>query len=336
MLRPLAELIQRGWQRPGWINRLLYPLSVGYAGVMAVRRQAYRCGILKRHKLPLPLIVVGNISVGGAGKTPLLIELVEHLKSRGMAPGVISRGYRGRSACWPREVDEAATAAEVGDEPVLIFRRCRVPVMVGPDRVRSARLLIDTHRCDIILSDDGFQHLALRRDLDIVVLDGERRFGNGWCLPAGPLREPPGALDRAGIIIANGHSRAGEFAMDTRIDHAVPLGGGAPRALREFAGKTVHAVAGIGNPGRFFRQLEAHGITLVAHEYPDHHIFTAADLAFAATERDMAVLMTEKDAVKCETLVTSGKAAGQFWVIPLRVVLEPGLLTAVFDRITIK
>ncbi len=342
MLRRLSLKIRHGWQRPGWLNRLLYPLSLGYAGLMAARRRAYQLGVLKRHKPPAPLIVVGNISAGGVGKTPLVIELVEYLKSRGMKPGVVTRGYRGRSASWPRKVDEGVTAGEVGDEPLLIFRRCRVPVMAGPDRLRGARALVGEHGCDVVLSDDGFQHFALERDLDIVVMDGERRFGNGWCLPAGPLREPPAALARAGIIVINGREhghgqprgQSGEnvFAMNVCIDRAVGLDGGQTRALREFAGHTVHAVAGIGNPGRFFRQLEAHGIRVTPHEYPDHHRFTPADLAFAAHD-DRALLMTEKDAVKCEALGIAPEITARCWAVPLRVILAPELLPAVFERV---
>lgn len=336
MLRRLSHMIRRGWRHPRWVNRLLYPLSLGYAGLMSARRRAYGCGLFKRHKLPVPLVVVGNLSVGGAGKTPLVIKLVERFKSRGMNPGVISRGYRGCSPSWPREVVEGVDAEEVGDEPVLIFRRCRVPVVAGPDRLRSARLLLDRHGCDIILSDDGFQHLALARDLDIVVIDGEQPFGNGWCLPAGPLREPPAALARAGIIVVNGEPRPGpgrgEFAMNAYVDRAVRMDGAQTRGLGEFAGQTVHGVAGIGNPGRFFRQLEAHGIQVVSHEYPDHHRFTPADFAFAANSH-LAVLMTEKDAVKCEALTIPPATAGRCWTVPLRVTLPVDLLPAVFDRL---
>ncbi len=332
MLRRLSQHIRRGWQHPGWINRWLYPLSLIYAGLMWLRRRAYQLGICQRHKLPVPLVVVGNISVGGTGKTPLVIELVEHFKSRERKPGVVVRGYRGRSTSWPRLVTEGVSAEQVGDEPVLIFRRCRVPVMAGPDRLRSARLLVgDAHGCDIIISDDGFQHLEMARDLDIVVIDGERRFGNGWCLPAGPLREPLNALARAGIVIVNGEPEAGELhTMKMHIDHAVPLHGKQTRALREFAGQPVHAVAGIGNPGRFFRQLQAHGIDLMPHEYPDHHRFTAADFAFAAD--GATVLMTEKDAVKCEALMPAETAA-RCWVVPLRLALAPALLSEVCDRV---
>ena len=337
MLRQMSHRVRRGWQHRGWRNRLLYPLSLIYAALMSARHCAYKLGIFRRHKLPVPVVVVGNLSVGGTGKTPLVVELVEHFKHRGMKPGVVSRGYRGCSAFWPREVDEGVSAVEVGDEPVLIFRRCRVPVVAAPDRLRGARLLVDKHHCDIIISDDGFQHLALVRDLDIVVIDGERGFGNGWCLPAGPLREPPAALARAGMVVVNGESEGqfvvGEFTMKTHLDHAVQLDNAVTkmRPLSEFAGQTVHALAGVGNPGRFFRQLQTHGIHLIPHEYPDHHAFTPADFAFAADD-DHALLMTEKDAVKCQTMMPPAIAA-RCWVVPLQVTLAPGLLSAVCDRV---
>ncbi len=349
----MLSAIQRGWQHPRPLNRLLYPLSLLYASAMQARRQAYRLGVLKSHKLPLPFIVVGNLTVGGVGKTPLLIALVQHLKTRGLAPGVISRGYRGRSAAWPREVTEHVTAAEVGDEPVLIFQRCQVPVVVGPNRMRSARRLLAKHHCDILLSDDGFQHLALQRDMDIVVVDGERRFGNGWCLPAGPLREPRRALQRATLIVVNQQraqpTRSGEFAMHTSIEWAVRLGdrgdgGGGGRQtppqvckLSDFGGQTVHAVAGLGNPERFFNQLRAHRIQIIAHPYPDHHMFTPADFDFAAAQPNLPVLMTEKDAVKCSPLLASGAltagAAQRYWKVPLQVRLAPELLSAVRARL---
>lgn len=325
---------------------------------MAARRYAYRIGILKRHKLSVPLVVVGNISVGGTGKTPLVIELVESFKLRGMKPGVVSRGYRGRRTNLPCVVDESVVAEQVGDEPLLIFRRCQVPVMVGRDRVRGACALIDAHGCDIIISDDGFQHYALARDLDIVVIDGARRFGNGWCLPAGPLREPQAALKRAGIIVVNGERHVNadantdtntsiqvsgkdalaenEFAMTTHLDHVVRLDNAQIGALRDFANQTVHAVTGIGNPSKFFRQLEAHGITVIPHEYPDHHPFTPADFAFAAQD-DAAVLVTEKDAVKFQTpnqsLTLPPPIADRCWVVPLCVNLGADLLPAIFTRV---
>ena len=334
----MLRALRRGWRRPRWLNRLLYPLSLGYAFAMRLRRIAYRAGILRRHALPVPLIVVGNLSVGGVGKTPLVMELVARLQRRGFAPGVISRGYRrggggGGGGRETREVGEHSSAAEVGDEPLLIARRCRAPVAVGASRLRSARWLIEERGCNILVSDDGFQHHALRRDLDIVVVDGERRFGNGWCLPAGPLREPPGALGRADLVVVNGDANdTDEFNMTTRIAHAVCIADGRRRELGEFAGQAVHALAAIGNPRRFFRQLQGYGIDVVAHPFPDHHPFTAADIEGVAAGDDAPLLMTEKDAVKCEPLVDA-QLARRCWVAPLRVTLGAGLDAAVFARL---
>ncbi len=408
----IRRAIVRGWQRPRIINRLLYPLALGYDGGMRVRQALYRRGILRSRQLPVPVVVVGNLSLGGVGKTPLVIALVGHLQGRGMRPGVVSRGYGrdvgrggagvagfgGVGADEPdepgdggREVGADSTAAQVGDEPLLIFRRCRAPVMVGANRYRNARWLIAKRGCDIIISDDGFQHLKLRRNLDIVVVDGARPFGNGWCLPAGPLRESPAALNRAGMVVANvavagdsidasglgdadggasadgraaddlgGKGDSGDVAADSdgsghtdRHESAPPIGAFVMRArlryaqrlgrqagdhasaerreLSAFAGKSVHAVAGIGHPQRFFRHLAAHGISAAAHIYPDHHPFTAPDFAFA--DAATTVLMTEKDAVKCEPLLAAGALCGEYWALPLELTLSPGLMPAVFERL---
>ncbi|MGR3984265.1 MAG: tetraacyldisaccharide 4'-kinase [Gammaproteobacteria bacterium] len=350
----MLRALRRGWRRPRWQNRLAYPLSLLYAGLMRARALAYQCGLLRSYRIAAAVIVVGNLTVGGAGKTPLVIALARACKARGMKPGVIARGYRSRGARGAREVADGMSAREVGDEPLLIHQKCRVPVAVGRSRAQSARLLVDKHHCDIVISDDGFQHLALRRDLDIIVIDGERRFGNNWCLPAGPLREPPAALARADLVVVNGaRAGAGEFALEARIECAVRMDGddaggddtdgdenasgraGADarrsRALGDFAGMRVHAVAGIGNPGRFFRQLRAHGLEVVPHPFPDHHHFAAADLAFAA--RGGTVFLTEKDAVKCAPLIAAGAARGAFWTVPLRITPPPELLRAVFERI---
>ncbi|MGR3913753.1 MAG: tetraacyldisaccharide 4'-kinase [Gammaproteobacteria bacterium] len=356
----LREL-RRGWRRPRWRNRLAYPLSLLYAGLMRARAHAYRCGLLRRHRIAVPVVVVGNLTLGGTGKTPLVIELAHACKARGMKPGVIARGYRAERASGAREITRGMSAFAAGDEPLLIYQKCRVPVAIGRSRAQSAQLLVDKHQCDIIISDDGFQHLALRRDLDIVVIDGERRFGNKWCLPAGPLREPPAALARADFVVVNGadaDAGAGEIAWEARIEYAVRIGGGdggdgggggddnddngggggkhaqpggATRALGDFAGMRAHAVAGIGNPGRFFRQLRAHGIDVVQHAFPDHHHFAAADLAFAA--RGDTLLLTEKDAVKCAPIIAAGAARGAYWAVPLIAPPPPELLRAVFARI---
>lgn len=345
----MLRAVQRGWQRPRLLNRVLYPLSLLYAAGMAARAGAYRAGVFARHKLPAPLVVVGNICAGGAGKTPLVIALAAAMQARGLKPGIITRGYRARpgpARSWPRAAGIDTAPAEVGDEAVLLAR-CGAPVFVGADRRAAAAALLASHACDILISDDGFQHLQLRRDLDIVVVDARRRFGNGWRLPAGPLRESPAALARADIVVANvgdggdgdGDAQPGEFRMHTRIDHAVQLvqcvGGGArEKPLRDFstaAAGRVHAIAGIGNPARFFRQLRAAGVDAVAHEFPDHHRFTAADFAFA-TAGD-TVLMTEKDAVKCRALAAAGEIPGDCWAAPLRVELPAEFFATVFAHL---
>lgn len=346
----MLRAVQRGWQRPRPLNRVLYPLSLLYAAGMAARAGAYRAGVFSRHKLHAPLIVVGNLCAGGTGKTPLVRALAEAMQSRGLKPGIITRGYRARpgpAGNWPRQAGIDADPAEVGDESVLLAR-CGAPVFAGPDRRRAAEALLSRHACDILISDDGFQHLQLRRDLDIVVVDARRRFGNGWRLPAGPLRESPAALARADIVVANvgdgdggdgdGDAKPGEFCMHTRIDHAVQLvqsvdGAGREKPLRDFsaAAGRIHAVAGIGDPARFFRQLRAAGVDAVAHEFPDHHRFTAADFAFAAAAD--TILMTEKDAVKCRALAAAGEIPGDCWAVPLRVELPAEFFDAVFAHL---
>ncbi|MDD9811042.1 MAG: tetraacyldisaccharide 4'-kinase [Gammaproteobacteria bacterium] len=355
----MRRVVERAWRRRGWLARILYPLSLVYAAGMAARGWAYRAGVFRRYRLPAPLIVVGNLCVGGSGKTPLVMALVDALRARGWRPGVIARGLRAGARAgrdWPREagvdVDAAAAAFEVGDEAALIARRCGVPVFAGPNRRAAAEALLARHRCDILISDDGFQHLQLRRDLDIVVVDARRRFGNGWRLPAGPLRESPAAIRRAALVVVNHSGGDGggdnddgdgapiahpnKFRMRVCIDRAVQLvhGGGREKPLREFASRhsqAIHAVAGLGDPSRFFRQLRAHGIDARAHAFPDHHRFTAADFAFAAAAD--TVLMTEKDAVKCEALVAGGELAGEYWVAPLRVELPAEFIDAVCAKL---
>ncbi len=331
----MRNAIQQSWQRARWYSWLLLPLSLLYISMVQIRGLAYRWGFLKSHKVPVAVVVVGNLSVGGTGKTPLVIELVEALKARGRRPGVIARGYCGHSKRCSHEITAEDTAAQVGDEPRLIFERCRVPVVVGPNRVESAQLLLKKHACDVVLSDDGFQHFALQRELDIVVIDGERGFGNGWCLPAGPLREPRSALARADMIVVNGEQQHENdrydhvFSMHTYIEHAIQIYGKETRSLTKFSGKSAHVVAGIGNPKRFFSQLQAHGIEIIAHEYPDHHRFKREDFVFASHLQELPILMTEKDAVKCRVLIDEQTDRRQYWKIPLRVRLDTALVPAV-------
>ena len=327
----MRDRIQRGWTSPGWINYLLLPVSWAYLASMAARKLLYDVGIFRTQKLDAPVIVVGGISAGGSGKTPLVIALAKYLNDNGYRPGVISRGYRGSSTYWPRQVTRTTTADVVGDEPQLIYELAGVPVVVGPDRLEDGRMLIEENGCDVIVSDDGFQHFRLHRDLDIVVIDGQAGFGNGWCLPSGPLREPASAIRRAGIVVFNSADKAG-FPMGALWMSMSPgdcynLVSGEPRSLESFKDSTAHAVAGIGNPERFFMQLQEAGITVYRHAFIDHHRFVQSDLDFAD---GAPVLMTEKDGVKCRNM----ESVGHVWIVRAQVELEPAIFRRIDEAIT--
>lgn len=304
-----------------WYSRsplvlLLLPLSWLFRLLVALRRLGYSAGVLPSHRLPVPVIVVGNITVGGTGKTPLVIWLVDHLRTLGHRPGIISRGYGGQARNWPQQVRPDSDPVMVGDEAVLLARHCRCPMAVGPDRVAAGRALLEHHDLDILVSDDGLQHYALQRDLEIVVIDGVRRFGTGYCLPAGPLREPQSRLDSADLVVANGLGGRREYAMRLKPGEAWRLDDPQQRReLRTFAGTTVHGVAGIGHPERFFTTLSGLGIQVIPHSFPDHHPFQVEDLSFAGDGHP--ILMTEKDAVKCRSL--TGLRA---WVVPVQAELD--------------
>jgi len=285
------------WDSINPVAVLLTPVSWFFCLVVWLRRLLYRFRLLPVYRAPVPVLIVGNITVGGTGKTPLVIWLVELLIYLGYRPGIVSRGYRGKSDSWPRSVERDSDPLEVGDEPVLLARRTRRPVCVGPDRSAAVKWLIEQAGCDIIVSDDGLQHYALARDLEIAVVDGERRFGNGLCLPAGPLRERVSRLKTVDLVIANGVGREGEHPMKLAVAAAVNLeDGGLNRALEDFIGGPVHAVAGIGHPARFFDTLRQTGLEVIEHPFPDHHAFRYTDISF---KDEFPVLMTEKDAVKC-------------------------------------
>lgn len=305
------------WYTDQPLTWLLRPLSWLFRTVVYWRRLAYQRGWRRRWRARVPVIVVGNLTVGGTGKTPLTARLVELLRSDGYRPGIVSRGYGGQSTYWPRPVLPESNPFEVGDEPVLLARICRCPVVVGPDRAAAVRLLLEQHDCNVVLCDDGLQHYALARDIEIVVIDGERRFGNGHCLPAGPLREPMSRLQSVDFVVVNGGSvAAGEYAMTLVGQRAVNLEDDSITcSLAAFSGVLVRAVAGIGNPERFFDFLRAHGIRLLALPFPDHHVYRAEDLAFAD---ELPVLLTEKDAVKCPV-----SAKERFWCVPVRAQLDP-------------
>lgn len=292
----------------------LQPLSWLFFLVVLVRRFAYRNGILRSERLPVPVIVVGNITVGGTGKTPLVIWLVRLLQQAGYHPGIVTRGYGGQAQQWPQQVTSGSDPLMVGDEPVLLAHHCRCPIAAAPDRLAAARQLLQSG-CDLVISDDGLQHYRLGRDIEIVVVDGVRRFGNGQLLPAGPLREPLSRLHQVQYVVANGVAADGEIRMSLAPGTVRALSDDlTTRALGDFRGMQVHAVAGIGNPGRFFELLRQAGLSVTEHPFPDHHRFVAEDLAF---DDDLPILMTEKDAVKCRSY-----ANGRSWYLPVEAQLD--------------
>lgn len=303
------------WYANSPVSLLLAPLGWLFCAVAALRRRAYRTGLLSVHRMPVPVIVIGNITVGGTGKTPLVAWLARFLIGAGYTPGIVSRGYGGKVGNWPQPVAADSDPALVGDEAVLLARRSGCAVVVGPDRVAAARVLLEHSPCDVILSDDGLQHYRLGRDVEIAVIDGVRGFGNGRCLPAGPLREPPERLREVDLVVVNGTAGEGQYSM--RLIEQVPrdvMDAGASRPLADFQGTRVHAVAGIGHPERFFKRLRALGLRIVEHPFPDHHAYSPADLDFGDGE---PVLMTEKDAVKCRRF-----ARPHLWYVPVEAQMD--------------
>ena len=316
MKKSLVRWFEDAWYKEMYISAWFMPLSMLYVDAIRFRRFLYRVGIKKSSRLPVPVIIVGNLTVGGTGKTPLVIWMVDFLRRRGFKPGVISRGYAGKNADQsPRAVTADSDPGLVGDEPLLLARRSACPVVIGADRPAAARLLLSDNDCNVIISDDGLQHYALQRDIEIVVIDGERRFGNGYCLPVGPLREPPERVRSVDLVVVNEPKELleGEFAMHCKGDHLVNLLSGERKPLAEFVGQPCHALAGIGNPKRFFNQLTKAGLDCECLAFPDHHAFTEADLHF---KDGKPVIMTEKDAVKCNSFAQS-----HHWYLPVDAVL---------------
>ena len=274
----------------------LLPLAALFAAMAALRRGLYRCGAFSRYRSPRTIVVVGNLTVGGVGKTPFAMWLAGELTRRGVRVGIALRGYRGAHAA-ARRVDATDTAESVGDEAVMIRRRMPVPVAIGAERAAAVRLLEPD--CEVIICDDGLQHYALARDIEIAIVDGMRGLGNGWRLPAGPLREPASRLDEvdAVVVSGSGYERSGALRMWLEPVAVVAVGDGARRPLADYAGREVIAAAAIGNPGRFIAMLRAAGLVVEARTLPDHARFTPA---LAGIGQGKPVLLTEKDAVKCE------------------------------------
>ena len=309
----LRLCIEAVWYGRHPLSTLLLPLSWLYRLVVAGRKFIYSSGILPVRKVGAPVIVVGNLTTGGTGKTPLVTWLARYLQSHGHKPGIISRGYAGARGKRVRQVGPDSDPDLVGDEPVLLAQRTGCPVAVSPNRVKAAEEVLQQTDCDILLCDDGLQHTPLDRDIEIVVIDGDRRFGNRRCLPAGPLREPMARLNTVDLVVANGKAESDEFLMEYTCLPARSLDGRHERALSGFKDQIVHAVAAIGNPERFFSTLRQNGINIKQHVFPDHYGFRQSDLEF---DDAAAVLMTEKDAVKCRRYTLENT-----WYIPIEAEL---------------
>ncbi|MCW8994495.1 MAG: tetraacyldisaccharide 4'-kinase [Psychromonas sp.] len=307
-----------------WWSWILYPLSWLFAVISSMRRFLYKKGLLKSVKSTLPVIVVGNISVGGNGKTPFVIWLCELLIKLGYKPGIVSRGYGGKSDSYPLLVEENTTGKEAGDEPVMIFKRLGIPVVVDPVRSRAANYLAEKKLADIIVTDDGLQHYALQRDIEIVVVDGKRRFGNQHLMPMGPLREPLSRLKEVDFIINNGAVRAGEFTMSLQPGRCLAVDG----KMRELpVNRQVNACAAIGYPQRFFETLQTqHFVLNKTVAFADHHPFTADD--FKAFDKQLPLLMTEKDAVKCTVF-----AQDNWWYLPISAKLPEEFEKQLIEKI---
>lgn len=301
-----ADRLQRAWYRGHPMLGLLAPLESLYRRVVVAKRQRFLEGRLDIYRAPVPVIVVGNITVGGTGKTPLILWLIDHCRSRGLKVGVVSRGYGAQPPSLPWRVTPEQAAAEAGDEPLLIVQRTGVPLMIDPDRSRAVRTLLETESLDLILSDDGLQHYRLARDLELVLIDAARGLGNCRCLPAGPLREPVERLQSVDAVLLNGAAEDAEsgYAFGLRPTALVELSSGAAWSLEHFpAGQQLHAVAGIGNPQRFFATLEALHWRPIPHPFADHAAYSREQLQFSPS---LPVVMTEKDAVKCRAFAPPG------------------------------
>ncbi|ATM74431.1 MULTISPECIES: tetraacyldisaccharide 4'-kinase [Serratia] len=308
-------MIERIWSGSSLVYLLLLPLSWLYGLVSGLIRLSYRCGLRKSWRAPVPVVIVGNLTAGGNGKTPMVIWLVEQLQQRGYRVGVVSRGYGGKSAVYPLVLDAQTTTRQAGDEPVLIYQRTGAPVAISPKRAEAVQALLNQGELDLIITDDGLQHYALQRDFELVVIDGVRRFGNGWWLPAGPMRERVSRLKTVDACVANGGvAQPGEIAMKLQAQDAVNIASGERRPAIELP--HVVAMAGIGHPPRFFATLEKLGVEVEREvAFADHQEYNHGQLAALASQ-GQTLLMTEKDAVKCRAF-----AQPDWWYLPVEAVL---------------
>jgi tetraacyldisaccharide 4'-kinase len=328
-------IITKAWYEGALWLYLLWPLSLIYQAVIIIRGFFYRSGVFKVHHVGVPVVVVGNITVGGTGKSPLVCHLIESLRNKGFNPGIVSRGYGAKIGKYQvREVFAHSLATEVGDEPLMLKKKLACRVFVSPSRDLAAKAL-EKEGCDIIISDDGMQHYALHRDIEICVFDGQRKWGNGHLLPMGPLREPISRLQSIPYLVVNGASNSGSygqaslkqkaFSMSLQAESLISMNNENTKVLQEFSGKTVHAVAAIGHPDRFFNTLSAAGINLEKHAFGDHHAYQKSDFMF---DRDLPIIMTEKDAVKCELFDLK-----QSWYLPVTAKLNGDLAAQIIEDV---
>ena len=316
------------WYSQNPLAWVLLPLSWLFCAVSIVRRFLYTKGLLPAYSMPVPVVIIGNITVGGTGKTPLLIGLCDYLLQHGFHPGIVSRGY-GATISGEHSVTVNDDATIYGDEPVLIRRRTACPVVIGSDRVAAATKLLAENDCDVVLSDDGMQHYRLKRDVEIAVIDAQRNFGNGFCIPAGPLREPESRLDKVNMVVRHGRN-GDKYYFYLESGQALNLDTGETRNLASFENEKIHAVAGIGYPQRFFDQLRKQGLDVIEHAYSDHHSYTAADFDFTDGS---PILMTEKDSVKCMRLQLESVTMKCMWAVPVSAKMSDQLGPDLIDLI---
>lgn len=325
----IDRMIAKIWSGQSKLYWLLVPISCLYGAVVFVRRMLYRLHILKSWRAPLPIVIVGNLSVGGNGKTPLVIYLIEQLRLQGLKVGVVSRGYGGYSQHYPLMVTKETPASLVGDEPVLVYERTQIPFAVAPKRSDAVKMLLNHYALDLIITDDGLQHYALQRDIEIVVVDGKRGFGNGWLLPAGPMRESTSRLKNVDYLVINGTSQLPldkAYTMALIPDQAINLVSGERKPVTEL--KSVCAMAGIGDPNRFFTMLAEMQVDLVnSISFDDHQAYSKSQLQSLANVTQ-TLLMTEKDAVKCKQF-----AQNNWWYLPIEAALPDVFISHLCQKI---
>lgn len=324
------ELLLSSWQKPTILSYCLMPLSWIYKIVFAIRKQCYRLNLFPSYRAGVPVVVIGNLTVGGTGKTPLVIHLVELLRLHGYSPAVISRGYSGDAPFYPFEVTADTPVSESGDEPALIVKRTGVPMAVGPNRGASIDLLLANHSVDVIISDDGLQHLALQRDIEVCLIDDTVKSENNYLLPAGSYREPLSRLKTVDLIVHHQREKVsvenGRFSMTLKASDPKPLNDSTNEVNSLSKEISVHAVAGIGNPQRFFDTCKLEGYHFDAYAFPDHYHFQQKDLMF---DDEKPVLMTEKDAVKCQNFTTNNG-----WYLPVDARLSDGFINALLAKLS--